>query len=376
MTVTTLLFRPIDVLYLRGNRLFGGPGDHGDALMPPWPSVFTGAVLSRALADAGRLSEAARDKSGPRLVEEMFGRFSLRWMALADEGGRGRLFFPLSADLAVRKDNGLPLPERIAPVPGERFSGCSTSLPDGLPEHPVLRTKQPGKAEGGYWLTLAGLEKHLASEGIHGDDLVATKKLWKLDPRLGIAMDPKLRTAEEGRIYTAEAVALGDNIGFVCAFSHEKGDVPRDGLVRLGGDGRGAEIMEYPYGPPALGRPESGWKRFRMILSTPCPSTTGWFPPGVGLLDGGYILRSGELIARLVCAAVPRYEVISGWNVAKHVPKPAVRMIPAGSVYWFEVQEGDSGDLLPLWESGLLFDDAQNSGRWREGFGRVWFGTG
>jgi hypothetical protein len=41
-------FEPLDVLMLRGNRLFGG-GVHGESHMPPWPSLFSGALASRAL---------------------------------------------------------------------------------------------------------------------------------------------------------------------------------------------------------------------------------------------------------------------------------------------------------------------------------------
>lgn len=44
---------PLDVLYLRGNRLFDGAGAHGAALMPPWPSLAAGALRSRMLADGG-----------------------------------------------------------------------------------------------------------------------------------------------------------------------------------------------------------------------------------------------------------------------------------------------------------------------------------
>ncbi|HRD65587.1 MAG TPA: type III-B CRISPR module-associated Cmr3 family protein, partial [Candidatus Competibacter sp.] len=44
---------PLDVLYLRGNKLFGDAGSYGEALMPPWPSLAAGALRSRMLADHG-----------------------------------------------------------------------------------------------------------------------------------------------------------------------------------------------------------------------------------------------------------------------------------------------------------------------------------
>ena len=50
---TSVFIEPLDVLLLRGNKLFGDPGSHGEALIPPWPSVAAGALRSRMLADAG-----------------------------------------------------------------------------------------------------------------------------------------------------------------------------------------------------------------------------------------------------------------------------------------------------------------------------------
>lgn len=40
--MTTVLIEPLDVLILRGNKLFADAGSHGEALMPPWPSVAAG----------------------------------------------------------------------------------------------------------------------------------------------------------------------------------------------------------------------------------------------------------------------------------------------------------------------------------------------
>jgi len=54
--------------------------------------------------------------------------------------------------------------------------------------------------------------------------------------------------------------------------------------------------------------------------------------------------------------------------------------VPGGSVYWFEVERGDTADLAPLWENSLYAadEDLENEYRItkrREGFGRAWFGV-
>ena len=52
-TLDSRFIVPLDMLFLRGNQLFGAPGSYGESLMPPWPSVAAGAIRSRILADAG-----------------------------------------------------------------------------------------------------------------------------------------------------------------------------------------------------------------------------------------------------------------------------------------------------------------------------------
>ncbi len=37
MSTQTTFIEPLDVLFLRGNKLFGDPGSHGESLIPPWP---------------------------------------------------------------------------------------------------------------------------------------------------------------------------------------------------------------------------------------------------------------------------------------------------------------------------------------------------
>ena len=41
--------QPLDVLMIRGNKSFGDAGQHGEAVMPPWPSLFAGAFRSALL---------------------------------------------------------------------------------------------------------------------------------------------------------------------------------------------------------------------------------------------------------------------------------------------------------------------------------------
>lgn len=50
MSTRYFFVEAIDVLMLRGNRSFGDAGQHGEALIPSWPSLFAGAFRSAMLA--------------------------------------------------------------------------------------------------------------------------------------------------------------------------------------------------------------------------------------------------------------------------------------------------------------------------------------
>ena len=106
----------------------------------------------------------------------------------------------------------------------------------------------------------------------------------------------------------------------------------------------------------------------RMILSTPGIFDKGWLPgwldedlegspPGVGVK------------LRLRSACTDRWKPISGWNLEKRAPKPVRRMVPEGSVYFFEVLSGNPEELSKGWLQSVA-DQTQDR---RDGFAlSVW----
>lgn len=116
-----------------------------------------------------------------------------------------------------------------------------------------------------------------------------------------------------------------------------------------------------------------------MILTSPGVFPDGWLPPGCEEEEGRIVFIRGSLRARLHAAILGRPGVISGWDMANHCPKPACKVAPIGSVYWFAVEKGDTAELEVLWRRSLYaqqtnLDDEYRIARQREGFGRVWFG--
>lgn len=380
---------PLDVLFLRGNKLFGDPGSHGESLIPPWPSVAAGAIRSRMLADDG-IDLAAFAKG--QIEHPTLGTpdnpkdFAVTHFHLARRTDSGiEILVAPPADLVISKtEAGTPDVHSLAPFPVAAGVACSSPLP----LLPVLAEKERSKPASGYWLKQSGWEKYLRGETPTADDLTASSDLWQIDPRVGVGLDADKRCASDGKLFSVQAVAMvkqghriGTNketnkpsvadydIGFLAGVTGA--EPPADGLLRLGGDGRAAAIHTVSC---ALPEPDyeaiTQARRCRLVLTTPGLFSGGWLPTGADS-EGRFDLH--DVRGRLVCAAVPRAEVISGWDLATNRPKPAQRVAPTGSVWWLDDLDATPEALRKLAASGLWRKEEQNSSRRAEGFNRFTF---
>jgi CRISPR-associated protein Cmr3 len=405
MSVETRFLEPLDVLFLRGNKLFGDPGSYGESLVPPWPSVAAGAIRSRMLADAridGKPLDLAAYACGeiehPTLgTPEKPGPFTVIAFQLARRLADGRVeaLYQVPADLVVSETaEGKVNVRALTPTPLPGGEGLACSAP--LPLLPVLAETERGKPAGGYWLAQTGWVKYLTGETPPEADLVKSSALWQFDPRVGVGLDATTGRADDGRLFSVQAVAMvkqghrvrtdkntgkpvlaNYDVGFLAAIA---GAVPpASGMVRLGGDGRAVAIHSVASQAPepdytAIART----RRCRLVLATPGIFPAGWRLPGSDA-EGRFHL--GEVRGRLACAAVTRAEIVSGWNLAAWSqgkgagPKPAHRAAPAGSVYWLDELDATPEALRKLVNQGLWREPCEDAARRAEGFNRVWLAT-
>lgn len=371
----TLLIEPLDVLILRGNKLFADAGSHGEALMPPWPSVAAGALRSRMLADAeiepAAFAAGRADLTPPLAASlgrvEAPGAFRIAHFGLArntgtDDAPAFEPLLPLPADLSIDQDGCA-----TALQPTALHPALANSCP--LPLTPTLRQPEAGKPKGGLWLTAAGIlawqrgepldksSKDVSGKERGSKHWLPASTLWTLDPRLGIALEAGTATVAEGQLYTSEAIALKPGVAFVARVQGADGVLPDKGLLRFGGDGHAARVRPAHCTLPAVDSAALARAgRFRLLLTSPGIFPEGWRLPGMDAAgDGRWHFQGAS--ARLVCAAVPRLETVSGWDVARRQPKPALRAAPAGSVYWLDDFQGDAAALDALQRDGLPCPD-------------------
>lgn len=375
---------PYDVLFLRGNKLFGDAGSYGESMMPPKPSVVAGALRSALLAHKG--IDPARFAAGEVNDAELGtprepGPFRITSFCLAravpGRSPRVEALFALPADVVVSESEDGRVVRRIEPVsPTNEILSSSATL-----HLPVLAEAQRGKPASGHLLSTAGWQAYLAGDAIPADTLVHSSGLWETEARIGIALDPIRRSVGDGQLFTTEAVALrktehskqppsandpGD-AGFVVEIVGAA--IPAKMTLRLGGDGRAAvcRCIDDVFPKPdydAIAR--AG--RCRLVLTTPGIFERGWLPTGT---DGGSNFDLHDVRGRIVCAAVPRAEILSGFDLAKRMPKPAQRAAPVGSVYWLDDLRATADGLRNLVATGLWSEAAENPSRRAEGFNRL-----
>lgn len=373
--ITYRFLEPHDVLVLRGNKLFGDPGSFGASVMPPWPSVAAGAIRSHLLAmeQVDLAAFAAGRVNHPALgTPSEPGSFRLTAFHLARRGsGMLEAMHPLPADLVAARDGEGAL-QVSALQPTAPTAGVLTSAP--LQLLPALAAEARGKPVVGLWMNQSGWSAYLRGELPGTQTLVEARSLWEIEPRVGVGLDAERRRAADGSLFTVQAVAFHRGVGFLAGI--DGAEPPRQGTLRLGGDGRAAHMHAVAHEPP---RPDynaiAAARRCRLVLTSPGIFPGGWRLPGMAP-DGTFVL--GGVRGQVVSAAVPRAEVISGWDLAawsrdearRRGPKAAHRAVPTGSVYWLDMLEASSEQLQDLVDDGLWEDAHRDPGRRAEGFNR------
>lgn len=363
---------PLDVLYLRGNKTFGDPGSYGECLVPPWPSVAAGALRSRILVDDGvDLNEFSSGQAEhPALGTPLEpGTFELTGFYMARKrNGAVELLMQPPADVVVSKtETGALCVERLQPQVLPFVSSYSLPMLPVLPQ-PANRSKP----ESGYWLSQAGWSAYLSGRTPSVQDLVHSSELWAFDARVGIGMSRDAGAVEEGKLFSAQALTMHEGIGFLAAVKGAM--LPSSGLLRFGGDGRGAAVQKVQQDVPVSDYGAiAAAGRCCLVLTSPGLFATGWKLPGTA--DNGRISLPGGIQAKLVSAAVSRAETLSGWDLAAWQPKPAQRVAPTGSLYWLDELEATPDALRNLVERGLWLEENENPQRRAEGFNRIALGV-
>jgi len=344
-----LAIRGIDTLLFRDGRPFDTtPGGRAETLRVPLPSTVAGFLRTKL----GRYVNGTWE-GDPNALK-------LRGPLLALNG---EPVFPAPADAVVirEKDAATAALMTLRPWSADDLKG-GCDLPGGMIP---LKVTHEGKPDNSYrYWNREEMERWLL-DGWDGRKPPCKIEGPQTDIRTHLEVDREKGAAREGMLFTTEMVAFErhahrpkrdvevgkDEWSLLCRVESDAEAASLTGPGPLGGENRLASIepasVEWPSCPEALRTKLSKAAYVRMILATPAIFELGWIPRWLDKTtkEGSPPGLEGKLTLKLVSAAVPRRQAISGWDLENSRPKPVRWMAPAGSVYFFEVKGGDPAVL-------------------------------
>lgn len=329
-----LFIEPTDVWLFRDGCPFDAGSDHRAAsVFPPPPSVIQGALRAAYVAFKGEKMDDYVEGKLPH-IEQVIGKpgaeppFTLRGP-----------FIGVRVN-ATTVERYLPIPADATPV-GECFrslvptrpsdKGVLTNLPQEL-QYLLWKPESDEKSRAHKdfaWAKASAVIKYLQAHSheqavIDLDDCKTEDDLFVRENRFGVGLDYEARRYQERALYEAEFIRVQPNVGLDIEI--ENLDLPRDGLLKLGGEGHWARFEQIaPLEMPAA----NIGTHFKLYFATPAYFDDGWKP------RAGWSEFFGDNPPRLVAVALPRYEARGGFDLFHQAHKAARRFVPAGSVYYF-----------------------------------------
>ncbi len=342
--------KPLDTLFFRDGKPFSmGEESWADGIFPPYPSVLYGALRTWYIANKDGVF-------GDDIIKESEG-IKISGIHYRLEDG---LYLPMPMDMVEPKEK-----EREEEREEEREQ-----------KYRVVKLA----LRGNYWSQEQKMSNYLLNSllvSADGEDVDAIeegfmeandfkqylegtlqetkirklKDMVKSEPKVGIGRDRNTNTAQEGKLYR---VGMRRAIDFEIITELQ---LPFEGIgqhstfIKMGAEGKTTAFDNLKGRIDALriDRDTVTLKtgRFKLYLATPAIFDknkksfkdksdhktellgTAWEPN----------LRRLGIQAELKAAALGKPIHIGGFDMAKRKPKPMMKAIPAGSVYYYETQE-------------------------------------
>lgn len=210
------------------------------------------------------------------------------------------------------------------------------------------------------------------------------------DARVHTAIDEETKSARDKHLFSTEMLVLPDNMSLLTEIDMPESanswpEKPLSTLHSFGGKRRLAHFsqsessaFDYPEFIQSSLRTTGKAEFVRMVLATPAYFAKGWLPGWVDTDTLVAVLNNEDVpvVLKLRWACIPRWQPVSGWSYQKKQEKAVRRMVPAGSVYFFQVESGDPAQIMEqLWLRSIS-DPNRRKGAFdkEDGFGLAMWG--
>jgi len=198
-----------------------------------------------------------------------------------------------------------------------------------------------------HWINIKGLEQLLSGNLPAKNSIFSLNNLITKDPRLGIAIDNKTRTAKESQLYQTNHIRLKSNISLHQFMDGiEPKNLPNKTIEnRFGAEGRVANIA-IEANQLSIPKPQNFKQAKGLVIYflSHANFKSNWYPENFTkkVTSSEQVIWQGkinDIEITIESCIIGKSLREGGWDIAKHQPKPAPEMIPAGSVWYITTDE-------------------------------------
>lgn len=373
---------PLDVLFFRDSKPFARGSEHfANSIFPPYPQTLYGALRTKVLEELNCDFEKFKDNKIEFKNKELINKLNITEEAIREEIGTAKSLgtFKLQGPLLLLKNESIyvSVPLDVKKLGSDckiltSFNWSEFCIESDLKfcYYPHIPADTILDDVVGY-ISLRDLIDFYLLNTTNNCQVKTFNEIFDYEQRVGIALNSQTNTAEEGKLYTINYVRLKDGWSFYAKIENLSA-LPKKGTIKFGGANRVCYYEELEEDPlriywrekidEILKEKINKTKKFKLVFLTPTIFKNGWLPECITLKEEDYILKLDSIEAKLLTAAVGKPKFISGWDIANRRPKPLRKLVPSGSVYYFELISGDIDDLFNKFNFKNFSDENTNLG--------------
>lgn len=358
--MTSFQIDAIDTLFFRDGKPFSmGEETWANGLFPPYPSTVYGML--RSLHFATHLNElsSANTIVDPTLALALKGYI----LGLSKDTGEFNTAFPIPNDLYAEgreKPNQATLFRCVARPSEEKIIS-------DYPFDYVLETQGQKKIQtlGGKALLTGSEFTNYLSDAQDQYDIEWLSHYMTEEPKVGIGRDYHTRSSAEGKLYrVAMNRPAGEKGSLQLLLKFEGLRLADFGISRFGAEGKAIEyqLTDFPEVSTSVTTQD---KYFKIYFATPAIFKEGAYPLS-------WLLNHG---LKLLTGASGKPEYIGGFDLKKVAPKPMLKAIPAGTVFYVKIEdEKKAAGIIEKLHEGSIYNLAPKCDVYQESFQKQGFG--
>ncbi|MCG8331774.1 MAG: type III-B CRISPR module-associated protein Cmr3 [Chitinophagales bacterium] len=351
--------KALDTLFFRDGKPFNMADESwATGIFPPPPSVLYGALRSAFLSQKGFNSNNIKISENLKIRNLFFEQENI------NNGSLKRIHWA-PYDLSAT-DLGNKIKQKIhllhlrmsKNINSQKYKFKYQLFPPEKKEGVFLNVDTVGGPE--YLVT--GFEESYVKTGNLPKSLIQLSKVITTEPKVGIGRNNYTHVSDESALYRVGMQRLAGNqyrLNIIIDFDGL--DLAPSGVLKIGGEGKSAFYKIYHDRSIQIPFPTLEKDIFKLYLATPALFENGWRPSWLSQ-DGSGNYKGIEL--QLLTAAIGKPIHIGGFDIRKKEPKPMLKAVPPGTVYYFKLLKGGQKELKNAFHQKCISDRRQ-----KEGFG-------